>query len=59
VAQTLTRGVLNSSPRRSICAAVIVAIKFPPRDVKRHRIPASSFIPHPRRALIIGDLQFL
>lgn len=29
-----------------------------PRDAKRHVIPASSFIPHPRRELIIDDQRF-
>jgi hypothetical protein len=29
-----------------------------PSSAKRHMIPASSFIPHPRRELIIGDQRF-
>ncbi|MGH7686235.1 MAG: hypothetical protein ACREN2_05395 [Candidatus Dormibacteria bacterium] len=29
-----------------------------PHDAKRHVIPAASFIPHPRRELIIGDQRF-
>jgi hypothetical protein len=29
-----------------------------PAGVRRHVIPASSFIPHPRRELIIGDQRF-
>lgn len=29
-----------------------------PREAKCHLIPASSFIPHPRRELIISDQRF-
>jgi hypothetical protein len=29
-----------------------------PSSARRHVIPASSFIPHPRRELIIGDQRF-
>jgi len=30
----------------------------PPPNAQRHAIPASSFIPHPRRELIIGNQRF-